>query len=564
MISIFYGTCTIISVLVLIYMVQKNYTIIDIYYWTLVIIVPIILSGYWLESISESKDAAMTAVCIQYLDSTVMLTLMLFSMLRSISIRVKPAQKILAYAIAFGHIFLVFFCRNNNLYYASYDIIKTPDGTITIDTDGPLKILHYIYLTIMLLSIVSLIIYGFFKKGTYSRRTLALYAVFAAASIILYAVEILFRTECSLLPVIYVIADVAIALNYDHAHSHYIEHLVSEIEENHELRGYVVFDLNKRLLGMNGRASFFIPKLKELIIDEHIPKADKELQDLLYGLIDNIQNGRSTSKKFEIGNMTCNCEVSYFSVRKGGKAGGYIFEFRDITEEQNYINFVEDYNKRLNDEVDVQTKHIREIQESVVLGLANMVENRDYNTGGHIKRTSDTIRILVQEILKENILKIDSQMAEDIIRAAPMHDLGKISIDNAILCKEGKLTEEEYEIMKTHSVKSGEIVKIILGGVEESHFVNTAYKVARFHHERWDGKGYPEGLLKENIPLEARIMAIADVYDALVSKRCYKEPFSFEVAYDIMIENMGSQFDPNLKNVFINCRNQMEEYYRNL
>lgn len=116
--------------------------------------------------------------------------------------------------------------------------------------------------------------------------------------------------------------------------------------------------------------------------------------------------------------------------------------------------------------------------------------------------------------------------------------------------------------MKTHSVKSGELVHILLDGVEEQHFVDTAYNIARYHHERWDGKGYPEGLVGTMIPIEARIMAIADVYDALVSKRCYKEAMSYEKACQIMLEGMGTQFDPNLRRVFLACRSRLEAYYR--
>ena len=115
--------------------------------------------------------------------------------------------------------------------------------------------------------------------------------------------------------------------------------------------------------------------------------------------------------------------------------------------------------------------------------------------------------------------------------------------------------------MKTHSSKSGEIVKSILEGVEEELFVNTAFNIARFHHERWDGAGYPDKLAGEEIPLEARIMAVADVYDALVSRRCYKEPLSFEQASEIMCEGMGSQFDPSMKEIFLSCREKLEEYY---
>ena len=139
--------------------------------------------------------------------------------------------------------------------------------------------------------------------------------------------------------------------------------------------------------------------------------------------------------------------------------------------------------------------------------------------------------------------------------------LGKVSIDSGILNKPGRLTPEEFAIMKSHSIISGQMVRILLDGMEEDHLVQTAYHVARYHHERWDGRGYPDGLVGEMIPLEARIMAVADVYDALVSKRVYKAPMSYEKAAQIMQEGMGTQFDPNMYLVFLSCRKELERYY---
>jgi putative two-component system response regulator len=143
-----------------------------------------------------------------------------------------------------------------------------------------------------------------------------------------------------------------------------------------------------------------------------------------------------------------------------------------------------------------------------------------------------------------------------------MHDLGKVGVDDKVLRKPGRLTPEEFAIMQTHVIKSANLVDNILQGVEEEHFIQVARNVAKYHHEKWNGKGYPENLEGEAIPLEARIMAIADVYDALVSKRCYKESMSFEEAEKVMLESMGSHFDPNLKQVFVLSKQRLEEYYK--
>ena len=224
-------------------------------------------------------------------------------------------------------------------------------------------------------------------------------------------------------------------------------------------------------------------------------------------------------------------------------------------------SLLSDFNRSLNEEVQEKTRNIKEIQRKVVLGMADLIDNRDSNTGGHVRRTSDIISIIVAEILRQGKLHLTEQQGRDIIRAAPTHDIGKIAIENSILNKPGRFTDEEYAIMKTHSAKSGEVVKILLEGVERASFVQVAYNVARYHHERWDGRGYPEGLVGSMIPLEARIMAVADVYDALVSKRVYKEPMSFEKSAAIMCEGMGTQFDPRLKAVFLGCRKELEAYY---
>ena len=201
------------------------------------------------------------------------------------------------------------------------------------------------------------------------------------------------------------------------------------------------------------------------------------------------------------------------------------------------------------------------LQDKLVLGMATMVEGRDNSTGGHIKRTSDVVRFIVEEMVKDPALDLNTSFYQSLIKSAPMHDLGKITINDVILRKPGKFTPEEYQIMKTHSAQGAVILAQILKDVTDKNFEAIAINVAHYHHERWDGKGYPQGLKGEEIPLEARIMSIADVYDALVSKRVYKDEFSFDNAYHIIIENMGKQFDPGLEKYFARAIEKIENYY---
>lgn len=209
-----------------------------------------------------------------------------------------------------------------------------------------------------------------------------------------------------------------------------------------------------------------------------------------------------------------------------------------------------------------KSEKIYAIQDSIIKAMAIMVESRDNSTGGHIYRTSDCVQIFVNHLMKENIYPdVSEQFYQKIVKAAPMHDLGKIAVDDEILRKEGKFTEEERTKMQVHSAEGARIVKFVLKESDDEEFKKITENVAHYHHEKWNGQGYPEKLSGEDIPFESRIMALADVFDALVSKRCYKESFSFDKAFSIIEESLGSHFDEKLGREFMKCRPFLEEYY---
>ena len=195
------------------------------------------------------------------------------------------------------------------------------------------------------------------------------------------------------------------------------------------------------------------------------------------------------------------------------------------------------------------------MQNGLIITMADMVENRDSDTGAHIQKTAAYVKI-ISESLKRNgyyAEKLTPKYMSDIVMSAPLHDVGKINISDTVLNKPGKLTDEEYEIMKLHTVYGKEIMEKAISTVEGENYLKEARNMAAYHHERWDGKGYPEGLHGEVIPLSARIMAVADVFDALTSPRVYKPAFPLEKALQIIEEGSGTQFDPKCVNAFMDA-----------
>jgi len=207
-----------------------------------------------------------------------------------------------------------------------------------------------------------------------------------------------------------------------------------------------------------------------------------------------------------------------------------------------------------------RTAQLHRLQNNIVSVLADMVENRDKGTGGHIERTSIYIKILIEEMKERGVYldEIRDWDVEKTVSSARMHDLGKISISDIIVNKPDKLTDEEYELIKTHTIEGEMIIDEMISKTGEDEFLNSARLFAGCHHERWDGKGYPRGLKGEKIPLQGRIMAIVDVYDALVSERPYKKAFSDEEAVQIIMDNAGVHYDPKIAEVFLSVKDQFK------
>lgn len=197
----------------------------------------------------------------------------------------------------------------------------------------------------------------------------------------------------------------------------------------------------------------------------------------------------------------------------------------------------------------------------MVMGFATLVENKDDNTGGHIRRSSAYVNLIAGNLRKNkkyrNLITMD--YLNNLTKAAPMHDIGKIGIPDAVLQKPGRLTPEEFDIIKQHPIIGGKIIQDTFSHMFNDDYECMAYQVAMYHHEKWNGKGYPEGLSGTDIPLCARIMAVADVFDAVSAKRCYRDAMKPEECYEIIIKGRGEDFDPDIVDAFLMDRAKIEE-----
>lgn len=224
-----------------------------------------------------------------------------------------------------------------------------------------------------------------------------------------------------------------------------------------------------------------------------------------------------------------------------------------------------DQNRVLEHKVIERTRELVHTQDVTIYGMAVLAETRDNETGQHIMRTQFYVKALAEVLATTPEYRdvLDSDHIDLLFKSAPLHDIGKVGIADSILLKPGKLTTEEFEEMKKHTTYGRDAIvksEVALGSKDTTSFLTLASEIAYSHHEKWDGSGYPQGLCGEDIPLAGRLMAIADVYDALISKRVYKDAFSHEKAVAIITDGKGSHFDPHLLEIFL----EIQETFRQI
>lgn len=292
--------------------------------------------------------------------------------------------------------------------------------------------------------------------------------------------------------------------------------------------GIILLDADGYVLYCNSVAAQWFPEVREA----------HYLEDPFHSTLQDGEKGDFSYRERHY-------SYSVNQVHNGRTMTGFICRLTDDTHDY-------EYKQQLTREVEEKAFEIYYIQNEMISGIANIIESRDGNTGEHVKKTSEMVGRILDKMIEKGIMPelITQEYRDTLVKAAVLHDIGKIKVPDAILSKPGPLTPQEYEVIKRHAQEGADIIRSVMGNIEGSEYIEMASEVALYHHERWDGTGYPKGLAGEKIPLGARIMAVADVYDALISERCYKKALPQEEAIRMMQEEKGSHFDPMLIDIF--------------
>ncbi|APG26558.1 two-component system response regulator [Syntrophotalea acetylenivorans] len=273
-------------------------------------------------------------------------------------------------------------------------------------------------------------------------------------------------------------------------------------------------------------------------------KADQALRDIPIIFISALGDTLDKTRAFQAGGV--DYITKPFQVEEVHARVTTHLELRRSQKQLESANFC------LEQQVAEQLEEINRSQRAMIFALAKLSHMRDDDTGLHLERVQDLCRVLAQKLASDSKYAhlITDDFIETIYQASPLHDVGKVGINDEIMLKPGKLTVEEFDVMRTHTSLGAATLEFVYAKYPHNDFVRMGIDIAKYHHERWDGKGYPCGLTGEEIPLSARIMALVDVYEALRSKRPYKEPFSHQKAKQIILDGSGSNFDPQVVQAF--------------
>ena len=570
--EILFGLSVLLT-LIYIFIWHKHF---DVHISLIFAIIPIANLGYAMLAHSRNLEAALAATKITYIGGCFLTLFITQSILSLCHIELKRWMNALLTIVCLASFSFVLSIGNSQIFYKTVRFEMDKGMGRLVKTYGIAHTITYVVITVYVIINIIAMVYSLIKKKDVSTNTIVLLTFPVSVSFISYFAGKALPAGLDAMPLSYVFAQVMYLIIVHRLCLYEITDLGVDSLIKKGDTGFMSFDFDDKYLGSNERAQKVFPVLKDIKVDTY-PGKREEVRNTIFKWLDEFKKDESKDHfYYEVNDKIYLVTIRY--LYDGKHRRGYQFFVTDDTDSRKYMKLLANYNDQLSDEVAQKTENIVVMHNKLILGMATMVESRDNSTGGHIRRTSDVVKVLIDEIRKDEANAdgrknirflfgkegLTEEFCKHMIQAAPMHDLGKIAVDDAVLRKPGKFTPEEYEEMKKHAAEGARIVDQILDGTENEAFHKVAVNVAHYHHERWDGSGYPEGLKGEDIPIEARIMAIADVYDALVSKRVYKDKFSFDDADRIMMESMGKHFDKRLERYYLSAKPRLEEYYRSM
>ncbi|MBV7276884.1 HD domain-containing protein [Clostridium sp. PL3] len=512
----------------------------------------IISMGYWFSIQSKSLEASIIAYKIIYFGASSITYIFFLFFISFYDLKNPKWIKCFFVIVCSVLTFSTLFMDKIKVFYTSYELTFVNNIPVLIKKYGFMHTVYVFMNYTLLISMSVIVIYQAKKYKHRSKMLLEDILLLSLPSIPLmqYGVSKLFPIKMDLNSIGILISEILLLVLIYKMKIYDINDTAREFIINSIADAVVVIDKDKIYKGANKKA-------KELFLELDKALPNVPLEDISKYLFKVLNTEKLTKIKYD----NREYETSVEKIVKGNELQGFVILHTDITESEESKRLLEDYQKNLEIEVAEKTAKLVSIQEQIIISFANIIESRDLITGEHVWRTEMYVKKITEELIKSGYYsgEVNKNFKNYLYAVSALHDIGKIAVPDSILNKPGKLNDEEYAIMKTHTEKGGEILKKAFIMIEDENYLNMAYDIAVYHHEKWSGQGYPKGLKGYEIPLCARIMAIADVFDALISTRAYKAAYSFEESLSIIREEKGKSFDPILVDLFLKVSPEIEK-----
>ncbi len=548
---LFYLITTVLSLINLIFLVYTYENKKTNYYFMLsMLIMALSNCGYLAMALSQQLNEVILANKISYIGGCFIPLITFFLICTICNVRVPGWIRYILYGLSFGVYFMALTIGYGDWYYTDLSLGKLGGATVLLHTYGPAHALFYIILYGYLLAEIIMLSYHLAKKRAVSKRKLWILSLMVIFNILIFLVGRMIHPDIEIIAALYVV-DGWIFLYLQKKNMMYnLEDSIASTIQQQEVYGYIIFDNELKYMGCNKVAQKVFPVMENCKVDSVVDDVEDAVI-LSEWLCNYIKNGED-AHQYRVGEQIYEIKISRVWYRE--KARGYVVEIKDETDKLKYLSLLSNYNNELLEKVKEQTgelvqkqKKINDLFLQTVTALSEAVDAKDRYTSGHSKRVAEYSRMIAERMGKTK------EEQEEIYRAGLLHDVGKIRIPVDIINKPGKLTDEEYNIIKVHPVTGYHI----LSGISGSEQIAIA---AKYHHERYDGKGYPNGLAGDNIPLSARILGVADSYDAMTSNRSYRSGLPKEIVHEEILKGRGTQFDPEIADIMLQLMEEDETY----